>query len=241
MQQEAGDSIQGCPLPTAFDSVHWITRPADKTITVVGIAGRKSNKDEAIADALADAARRVSLYYGVYGESTAVLQEGSNLLEYFASVNYSLNITNQAESYIDALVFDKEKDVYQKNGVIYVRTRYSPVQDIPPYKSGVSGGVPDWVKNYHIEIPGFMVGLGVSKNKGTLQKTYIASYENAIVSLFSRQSSQIEESIIDVEGKGRITQNITKSKGNVSAVMILETWIDRKTSAVWTLLAAKAK
>ncbi|MDR2701844.1 MAG: hypothetical protein LBB72_05385 [Spirochaetaceae bacterium] len=238
-QAVTGDNIQGRPLAAAFDNIHWITRPADKTITVVGIAGRKRSRDQAIADALADAARKVSLYYGVYGEATAILQEGSNLLDYFADTKYSLNITNRAELYIDGLVYDKEKDVYEKNGSVYVRARYSGVQDVPSYKSEVKNNVPDWVREYRAEIPGFMVGIGVAKNKGTLQKTCVASYENAIVSLLSRLSSKIEESILDVEGKGRITRNVTKSKGTLSAVMILETWFDKKTGSVWTLLVAK--
>jgi hypothetical protein len=238
-QTDTGDNIRDRPLAAAFDSIHWITRPVDGDVTVVGIAGRKRNRDEAIADALADAARRVSLYYGVYGEAVTVLREGSNLLDYFAGTDYTLNIHNAVERYIDALSFDKEKDVYEKNGAVYVRTRYTGVQNVPPYRSGVTGAMPDWVRECQAEIPGFLVGVGASRNKGSLQKTCIASYENAVVSLLSRLSAQVEESIIDVGGRGRITQSVTKSKGTLSTVLILETWFDRKTGTVWTLLAAK--
>jgi len=234
------DSISERPLKEAFDDNHWSTRPQDQAITIVGIAGRKANKDEAINDALTDAARRLSLYYGVYGESTAILMEGSNLLEYYANINYTLDIRHDPESYIDLLTFDSEKDVYQKEGSVYVRTRYSGVQNIPSYKSEMNGGMPDWVLNQQVAIPGFLVGVGVSKNKGSLQKTYIASYEIALVSLLSNLSSRTEETLIDVPGRGRITQNVSKSRGTLTSVMILETWYDKKSKAVWTLLVAKA-
>jgi len=234
------DTIWDRPVKEAFDPIHWVTRPSGNVITVVGIAGRKRNQDEAIADALADAARRVSLYYGVYGEVTTILVEGNNLLDYYANMSYSLDIHNAAESYTGALTFDKEKDVYEKDGAVYVRVRYSGVQGVPPYKSEVSGGKPSWVDNNIVDIPGFLAGVGMSKNKGSPQKTYIGSYELALASLVSTLSSQLETSMVDLERRGRINQSVERSKGTLSSVMILETWFDKKNNAVWTLLAAKA-
>ena len=237
------DSIFGSPIATAFDNAHWTTRPSGKTSTVVGIAGRKHNRDEAIADALLDAERRISLSYGVYGESTVVLQNGSNILDYFGSITYKLYIHNRTESYIDALIFNKEKDVYEKDGAVYVRTRYTGVIGVPSYKSAIKDGKPDWVwAGKQIKIPkisGFLVGIGVSNNKGSLQKTYVASYENAIISLLP--SSQIGVSFLEVLGQGRATSEVIENKGDLSEVMIMETWFDNKTKSVWTLLVAKAK
>jgi hypothetical protein len=207
----ATDNIRDRPVAAAFDDAHWITRPTGGTITVVGIAGRKLNRDQAIADALADAARRVSLYYGVYGETTTVLRDGSNILDYYAGTDYSLSIRNQAEPYLDALAFDKEKDVYEKNGSVYVRASYTGVAELPVYKTGVKAGVPDWVSAYQAAIPGYLCGIGFSKNKGSIQKTCIASYENALVSIISGLSIQGQESIVEVEGRGRITTDCVKS------------------------------
>jgi len=234
------DTVWNRPIKEAFDPAHWVTRPSGNTITVVGIAGRKRNQDEAINDALADAARRVSLYYGVYGETTTILMDGNNLLDFYVSTSYSLDIHDAAESYIDALTFDKDNDVYEKNGAVYVRTRYTGVQEVPPYKSEVSGGKPVWVEKYMADIPGFLVGVGMSKNKGSPQKTYIGSYENALASLISDLSSEIETSSVDMPGRGRVSQSVARSKGTLSSVMILETWFDKKNGAVWTLLVAKA-
>jgi hypothetical protein len=58
--------------------------------------------------------------------------------------------------------------------------------------------------------------------------------------LLPRLSSKIATEVIDGEG-GKITRNITTSSGVLEQVMILETWVDKKTNALWTLVAAKEK
>jgi hypothetical protein len=77
----------------------------------------------------------------------------------------------------------------------------------------------------------------MSKNKGSPQKTYQGSYENAIVHMLPYLSTTVTGSVVDGEG-GKMTQNITTSEGDLINVMILETWFDRKTGTVWTLLIA---
>jgi hypothetical protein len=99
-------------------------------------------------------------------------------------------------------------------------------------------GVPDWTKHYAATIPGFLAGIGYSKNKGSLQKTGEASYENALVFLLPQLSTRVTGDVVDADG-GRVTRNATLSEGDLTGVMILETWFDRKTNAVWTLVAAR--
>lgn len=239
----------GCVLAAAIpagaldNSDHWVTRPESGVITVIGVAGRQRKLDDAIADALADAARKVSLYYGVYGEVSVVLKSGSNYLDYYADTDYSLVIRQDADAYLGSLVYNKETDVFEKNGAVYVRARYSGVSSVPEYKSELQNGAPSWVREYQAEIPGFMAGIGASKNKGSLQRTLRASYENAIVSLLPRLATKMEGSVIDNQSRGgeggKLTQNVSVSYGVLSNVMILETWFDKRTGIVWTLLAAK--
>ncbi|MDR1627122.1 MAG: hypothetical protein LBT33_11345 [Spirochaetia bacterium] len=230
------------PPPARLEEIHsgghWVTRPSKGTLTVIGIAGRRSNKDEAVAAALADAARKVTLYHGVYGESATVLNQGSGNLDYYADFDYRLSFRNTPESFINDLVFDKDSDVLEKDGAVYVRTKYSGVLDVPDYSSAMEDGAPNWVKNYSAVIPGFLAGVGTSKNKGSIPKTYEASYENAIASLLPGLSTKVAGESVDVTG-AKLTTNITVSRGSLTNVMILETWFDRKTGAVWTLLAAK--
>lgn len=237
------NSLQAVPalsLEEMFDSGYWVTRPSGTSMTVVGIAGRRSNKDEAIAEALADAARRAALYYGVYGESALVLNQGTGNLDYYSDFDYKLNLLSNAENYVNDLVFDKEKDVLEKKGAVVVRAQYNGVFSIPPYESGVENGMPSWVKNYGANISGFLTAVSYSKNKGSPQKTYQASYENAIVSLLPQLSAKTANEVVDVAG-GRITQNYSVSSGVLENVMILETWLDKKTGAIWTLLVARQK
>jgi hypothetical protein len=227
-------------LEEVFDRGHWVTRPSGTSTTLIGIAGRRSNREEAIAEALADAARRAALYHGVRGESATVLNQGSGNLDYFSDFDYKLDLLNNAESYINDLIFDREKDVLEKNGAVIVRAQYAGVSGVPFYNSVIEDGVPSWVKNYGIEIPGFLAGVSYSKNKGSPQKTYQASYENAIVSLLPRLSTRTAGEVIDVSG-ARLTRNFSVSSGTLENVMILETWIDKKTGAIWTLLVARQK
>jgi hypothetical protein len=223
-----------------YDSGYWVTRPRGGTITILGIAGRRGNREEAITEALADAARKAALYHGVHGESAAVLNQGSGNLDYFSDFDYRLNLLNNSGNYISDLRFDKDTDIVEKNGSVLVRVQYSGISDIPANETVREDGRPGWVKDYAADVPGFLTAVGYSKNRGSLQKTCQASYENAIVSLLPRLSSKVVNEVIDTEG-GKIILNISTGSGVLEKVMILETWVDRKINALWTLVAAKEK
>ncbi|MDR0759512.1 MAG: hypothetical protein LBF74_05310 [Treponema sp.] len=223
-----------------YSSGYWVTRPSRGTIPVVGISGRRNNRNEAIQAAVADAARKVALYHGLYAASAAVLNQGSGYLDYFADFDYRLTIDNDPSVYTGSLVFDKDDDVYEKNGSLYVRVKYTGVADVPAYASVFENGVPDWVKNYRADVPGFLTGVGASRNKGSPQATSRASYESAIISLLPELTTKVAGSVHDAAG-GKVQQNITTSQGNLTKVMILETWFDSKTGSVWTLLVAKER
>jgi hypothetical protein len=239
--QDKTYSITPAPsLEEIFDGGHWVTRPSGSAITIIGIAGRKSNRNAAIQDALTDAARKAALYHGVYAESATVLYEGPGYLDYYSDADYQITLENNHEGYIEALAFDVDNDVLEKNGVVIVRAKYHGVSDVPPYKTTITDGIPEWVKNFAAEIPGFLVGVGISRNKGSRPKTYAASYEDAIVRILPQLSTNIMGEVIDVSS-GKSTANVTKSKGSLVNIMILETWYDKKTASVWTLIAAKEK
>jgi hypothetical protein len=228
------------PVEEMFDGDYLVTKPSDSVITIIGIAGRRANRNAAIQDALLDAARKAALYDGVYAESAAVLYQGQGYLDYYSDFDYQIALENSYEGYVEALVFDMDNDVLEKNGVVIVRAKYHGVSDVPPYKTAVTDGVPEWVKNFTADIPGFLVGVGFSQNKGSRPKTYAASYEKAVVSVLPQLSANIMGEVIDVTG-GKSTASVTKSRGSLVNIMILETWYDKKTSSVWTLIVAKEK
>jgi hypothetical protein len=227
-------------LESLFDGGYWVTRPADGVITVIGMTGRRANREDAVKAALLDAARKAALYHGLYAESVAVLNQGAGTLDYFSDFDYRLELQHDPEEFVDALVFDRERDVLEKNGLVTVRVRYAGVSDVPAYETVLEEGVPDWTKNYAAVVPGYLAGIGYSKNKGTVQKTCQASYENALVSLLPQLSARVDTATIDADGGGRVIQNVTRSEGTLTGVMILETWFDRRVNAVWTLVVARA-
>jgi hypothetical protein len=237
--QQDSYAIADQPLEKGLAKDRWITYPKGSTITVIGIAGRRKKVDEAVALALEDAARKISLYHGVYGESVTVLNQAQNILDYFADTDYRLLLKNEPSAYAGSLIFDRAHDVLEKEGSVYVRVRYEGVHDIPAPETAVIDGVPQWVTNQIAVIPGFLTGIGGSKNRGTPQKTHQASYEQAIVALLPSLSTQIDTAVVDITGGPKITSNTTVSKGALSNVMILETFFDRSTGYLWTLIAAK--
>jgi hypothetical protein len=226
-------------LEAAFDRGYWVTRPEGGVITVVGMAGRRASRNEAVRLALLDAARKAALYHGVYAESAAVLNQGAGTLDYFSDFDYRLELKRAPEDMADALAFDPERDVLEKNGVVTVRARYAGVSEVPAYETTLEDGVPDWTKRYTAAIPGYLAGIGYSTNKGTVPQTCRASYENALVSLLPQLSVRVGADAVDRADGGRVSRNSTRSKGSLTEVMILETWLDRRTNAVWTLIAAR--
>jgi hypothetical protein len=226
-------------LEAMFDSGYWVSRPTGSALTLIGMAGRRINRTEAVQNALADAAQKAALYHGVHVESAAVLNTGSGTLDYFSDFDCRITPANAYEGYLDALDFDPEADVLEKNGTVFVRVRYAGASAIPPYTTTLEDGVPDWTKTSIATVPGWLAGVGHARNKGTLPKTARASYENALASLVSQRSTRVGTETVDVSG-ARLTLNVTHSEGDLTGVMILETWLDKKTSAVWTLVVAKA-
>jgi hypothetical protein len=191
-----------------------------------------------VREALADAAQKAALYHGLHAESASVLNQGAGSLDYFSDFDYRITPANGYEGYVDALDYDEEKDVLEKNGVVIVRARYAVAAPIPNYTVSVENGVPDWTKRYTMNIPGFLTGVGHAANQGSPPRTYRVSYETAIASLLSQLSARVGSEVVDVAG-ARVTQSITRSEGGMTGVIILETWLDRKTSAVWTLVAVR--
>jgi hypothetical protein len=225
-------------LEAAFDSGYWVTRPSASGITLIGMAGRRTRREEAVREALLDAARKAALYHGARAASAAALYQGTGTLDYASDFDYRVAVRREPEEFLDALDYDEEADVLEKNGVVVVRVRYAAVTEAPPYTTVLEDGVPDWTRRYTAVIPGFLVGIGFARNRGTLPKTCRASYENALVGLVSRLSARVDTETVDVSG-ARMTGNVIFSEGDVEGVMILETWVDRRTRAVWTLVAAR--
>jgi hypothetical protein len=198
-------------LEAVFDSSYWVTRPSGSAITVFGVAGMRGNREEGVWLALLDAARKVALYHGVHAESVSVLNQGSGTLDYFSDFDYRLELRHRPEDFLDELSFDRDRGLLEKNGVMFVRTRYAGVSDVPPYASVLLDGVPGWTKHYAVTVPGFLASVGYSKNKGSLQKTCEASYENAIVSLLPQLPTRVAGGVVDADG-GRVTRNVTLAK-----------------------------
>jgi hypothetical protein len=167
---EALVPVRVVSLEESFDGVYWVTRPRDAAITIMGIAGRRGSRAESIREALADAARKAALYHGVHAESAAVLNQGSENLDYFSDFDYRINPLNSHETYIDALVFDEDKDILEKNGAVILRTRYSGVSDVRPTNPPLKGVFPPGLKTIPPASPVSWPVWGIHGTRGPFKK-----------------------------------------------------------------------
>jgi hypothetical protein len=229
-----GEDKDARSLEQSQSEGYFVTWPADGTLTVIGTAGRRATRKASVEAALCDAAQKIALYYGVKGVVVldAVPDGGSKSTR---NLDYA---NKNAEQLLQAIIFDPYKDLFVRNGTIYVRVKYNlPCQKLP-YHTTMMAGKPDWVAQLSADIPGYMTAVGYSGRWATLANTCKASYENAIVSMLMQISSTVESVSIDNKDGGKLVGVSSTSKGALKDVVICETWIDKQTQGVWTLVAA---
>jgi hypothetical protein len=99
-------------------------------------------------------------------------------------------------------------------------------------------GSPVWTTNPPKEINGFIAGVGYSGRQFYIKDTFEKSCSAAAADIVSMLSTVITTSGVSADGysSSLIRQ---ESKGYLSHFLVLETWIDPKTQAVWTLAIAQ--
>jgi hypothetical protein len=230
---------------TSFSGNYWITKPDNGYIVITGVSNTQSRKDKAVELALDDAAKRIALYYGIRGIVTNVIDAGIHPFDFTAFTNFEFDYDRDYQKYIDALIFDPEKDVFTTSGAVIVRVKYKP--NIVPnihYNSGFSDGKPLWTSKPPAAINGYIAGVGYANAHKEIKDTIEKSYQNAAAAIITNISSKISSSEIIVTGNTITTHTSTVlqiSEGEMSEFLILETWIDPETKAVWTLAVAKKR
>jgi len=219
---------------------YWITLPGPRSIVIIGASGRQQRRQTEIDNALEDAARKAAMYHGVQVRSEHVQDIGANFFDYFASSEIELDYDKELEKYKDKLVFDESRDILTRNNGVFIRFTY-PESFPGRINYGFSrnqDGSPAWTTNPPKEISGFTVGVGHSGRQLYLRDTFEKSYNAAAADIVSKLSTVMTTSGVSAEGHttSRIHQ---QSSGRLSYFLVLETWIDPKTQAVWTLAIAR--
>jgi len=233
---------------TAFFS----TFPSESGLVFIGAAGKRSNPNETLQLALEDAAQRVAVFYNVSGEYAVENNVGSGAFDYSYNVNAQLFADKEhLKQYIDALDYDADTCSVEIDNTFFIRTVYKsnlpyPVKLNPKYKG--AGRKPDWIDNPPSEIDGYEIGVGFSGRYSSINDTFANSWKNAVFAIIreinssSRNSNTLYHSTDSLFGYKTSNDNSVYSFGTLNCFYALDTWIDPKTKAVWTLaIAEKSK
>jgi hypothetical protein len=222
------------------DANHWITSPTSNELVIVGVSGRQTKKEAEIQLAREDAARKVSMYFGVSAEVESSQYTGVGFFEVAVDTTVTVEYDQQIERYLDKLVFDPERDVFTMNNAVYVRFTYpaSFPGNISYQFDRNPNGSPRWTTSPPHEISGFPVGIGFVRRQERLRDAVMKSYEAAVASIVSNMSSSMTsgETVTSNQSTSFVLQ---QSKGKLTSFLVLETWIDPVSEAVWTLAVAR--
>jgi hypothetical protein len=229
---------------SAAGSSFWVTTPENGNLVFIGAAASRTNREEAVRYALLDAARKVSLYLGVYGKGAFVLDVGAGHLDFNTSSDLELSYDPDYEKYIEEFEFDPDTDVLALENSVFVRVRWpAPVLVDTNFVSRWPADRPDWILNPPETVDGYLAAVGRSGSHSRSYSAVIASYENAIASLLYNKYSSIDAEAASVEVGGATmaaASNKEVAEGKLFQFYILEVWIDPADRSVWTLAIAKS-
>jgi hypothetical protein len=222
------------------DANHWITPPTPNELVIVGVSGRQTRREAEIQNAREDAARKISMYYGVYAEVENSQYTGAGFLEVSVDTTVKIEYDQQTERYLDKLVFDPKRDVFTRNNAVYIRFTYpaSFPGDISYQSEKNPNGSPKWTTSPPHEINGIPAGVGFARKQERFRDAVMKSYEAAAASFVSNISSSVTSGEVATSNQGASFVR-QQSRGRLTSFLVLETWIDPASEAVWTLAVAR--
>jgi hypothetical protein len=204
-------------------------------------SGHYLSTNRAVTLALQDAARRVSFFHSV--EARIKYSEAYNpqFRLSHSDEEKELIYDTDYDKYIRFLEFDPERDVFEENGSLFIRTQYTGEAESPAhYRPAVSRGgrKPSWIDSPPAKIGGSFCAVGYAGPRLSHKDAVIASYENAVYALVQNNFYKVYASQ-QVYGSTMLDTAAAFASGIVKGFYVLETWTDPKTGVVWTLASAR--
>ena len=231
------------PISSGADRFgNFVTLPRSGNLVVIGVSGRQSSRDAEIEIAREDAARKVSMYHGMWVSIVSGQNIGAGFLDYNVFTDFFVDYDEQLEKYFDRLNFDPDRDLSRNNdGVVFIRFTYPAAfpGNISYSSMRNPDGSPEWVRNPPQEIGGFIAGVGTSGRQERLRDTMRRSYESAAAAIVSHASTSVQTIDTAIGGQTE-THILRESAGFLTHFTVLEVWIDSRNGAVWTLAIARS-
>ena len=232
-------SVATRPVPSTTLN-HWVTLPEPGALVIIGVSGRQSKRENEIAIAREDAARKVALYHGVQASFEIEQNEDGHFLSGIVYSNLIMAYDQELEKYMDKLVFDPERDITTSGNEVFIRFTYPAAfpGNINYTFAKNSDDSPGWTTSRQPKINGFLAGVGFAPRHQRLRDTITKSYEDALVNLITNLSASIESSQTSYASQNS-TSFKQHSTGNLKNFLILETWVDPDNLGVRTLVVAQ--
>ena len=218
-----------------------ITAPRPTALTIIGVSGPLQKRENEIAAAREDAARKAAMYHGLNADYEATQTTSSGIFGNRSESRLNLEYDDELEQYREKLSFDPDRDLATNNRTVFIRFTYPAVF---PGSIGYGfarnvAGRPLWTINPPVQINGFVAEVGYAARQSKRQDTFIKSYETAIHNIATRLSANVStRNTSDSNWNNTSTINI-QGIASLSNFLVLEIWVDPKTQAVWTLAIAR--
>jgi hypothetical protein len=247
------DSEGHAPLPRTtapLEAVNqgrdfWDTTPRDGKLIIIGASARLSREADSIENALWDAARKVSFFYGLRGKVETMIDDTGHPITFSHNVKADvIPFDYNYEKFKNDLQFDYENDVYRYLNSIFVKVRYTPQEHgfYLDYVRPESSSTPSWITKPPPEISGYKVGVGRANPHQYYRDTVIVSYEDAAAALFNTVELNVRSVVDDLQTNyynSASMKNIQVAEAALENFYVLDIWEDPKDKSVWTLAIAK--
>jgi len=200
-------------------------------------------KEDAIASAKEDAAKKVSMYYGIQGSIEKLEITGLGFLENKNEINIKLSYDTDYSKYIELLTYDPQKDIFITDRGVFIRFQHATTVSGINYNTKIANNRPTWVNNQDKpDIEGFITAVGVSQNQRYIKDTVFKSVESAAVRMIEELSTIIDTKEISSSeyGSGFSNYIYAVSEGKLINFYVIEFWIDSQTGYVYSLAIAKS-
>lgn len=237
----AGNSPSRLTMKEQYDTGHWIIKPSNNTLTIIGVSSPMIRRKDEINAAQEDAARKAAMYLGIQGRIETANSAGAGFVDYQHDSTVEIIYDTGFEKYKTQLAFDPENDVLVTREGVFIRFHYPAEIAYINYNSTIVNGRPSWLKNSEKpEFEGYITAVGFSRNQRWLKDTIQKSTEDAVARMIESLSNTVNTKEESATGQGSSSFVHIVSEGKLYGFQVIEFWIEPETRYVYTLAVARA-